>query len=173
MHLLSIYTFLVLIANDFSFLVTQKKEINTRAFFPDNNTDSVVVKTYSYKSKELSNIGDSIQTDQLRLLASSALTAAEQLQLKKELQSSGSFYNQSALLSHYNISIDYYKEAKVIQCIQVSSLTGTVKIRNQRNKKTFEEQENRSLKATKSFKAYLTGLLRTKHLWSKNQGFSE
>ena len=90
-------------------------------------TDSIIVKTYYYKDKELSEIG-SHDTDIFEELSSKKLTHKQEKILRQKLKQKKSFYHQRALLNHFDISIFFYKYEKKVFRINYSSLTNNLTI---------------------------------------------
>ena len=90
-------------------------------------TDSIIVKRYYYRDKELSEIG-SHDRDIFEELSSKKLTHKQEKILRQKLKQKKSFYHQRALLNHFDISIFFYKYEKKVFRINYSSLTNNLTI---------------------------------------------
>ena len=72
--------------------------------------DSIIVKRYYYRDKELSRIGSTEDDkDIFEELSSEKLTHRQEKILQQKLKQKKSYYNQRALLNHFDISILFYK----------------------------------------------------------------
>jgi len=69
-------------------------------------TDSIIVKRYYYRDKELSSIGSTEdKKDIFEELSSKELTHKQEKILRQKLKQKKSFHHQRALLNHFNISV--------------------------------------------------------------------
>lgn len=92
-------------------------------------TDSIIVKRYYYRDKELSRIGSTEDDkDIFEELSSEKLTHRQEKILQQKLKQKKSYYNQRALLNHFDISILFYKYEKEVFRINYSSLTNNLTI---------------------------------------------
>ena len=91
--------------------------------------DSIIVKRYYYRDKELSRIGSTEDDkDIFEELSSEKLTHRQEKILQQKLKQKKSYYNQRALLNHFDISILFYKYEKEVFRINYSSLTNNLTI---------------------------------------------
>lgn len=91
--------------------------------------DSIIVKRYYYRDKELSRIGSTEDNkDIFEELSSEKLTHRQEKILQQKLKQKKSYYNQRALLNHFDISILFYKYEKEVFRINYSSLTNNLTI---------------------------------------------
>ena len=91
--------------------------------------DSIIVKRYYYRDKELSRIGSTEDDkDIFEELSSEKLTHKQEKILQQKLKQKKSYYNQRALLNHFDISILFYKYEKEVFRINYSSLTNNLTI---------------------------------------------
>ena len=92
-------------------------------------TDSIIVKRYYYRDKELSSIGSTEdKKDIFEELSSKELTHKQEKILRQKLKQKKSFYDQRALLNHFNISVLIYKDGAKVFKINYSSLTNNLTI---------------------------------------------
>ena len=92
-------------------------------------TDSIIVKRYYYRDKELSRIGSTEdKKDIFEELSSKKLTHKQEKILRQKLKQKKSFYDQRALLNHFNISVLIYKDGAKVFKINYSSLTNNLTI---------------------------------------------
>ena len=92
-------------------------------------TDSIIVKRYYYRDKELSRIGSTEdKKDIFEELSSKKLTHKQEKILRQKLKQKKSFYHQRALLNHFNISVLIYKDGAKVFKINYSSLTNNLTI---------------------------------------------
>ena len=91
--------------------------------------DSIIVKRYYYRDKELSRIGSTEdKKDIFEELSSKKLTHKQEKILRQKLKQKKSFYDQRALLNHFNISVLIYKDGAKVFKINYSSLTNNLTI---------------------------------------------
>ena len=91
--------------------------------------DSIIVKRYYYRDKELSRIGSTEDDkDIFEELSSKKLTHKQEKILRQKLKQKKSFYHQRALLNHFNISVLIYKDGAKVFKINYSSLTNNLTI---------------------------------------------
>ena len=91
--------------------------------------DSIIVKRYYYRDKELSRIGSTEDDkDIFEELSSEKLTHKQEKILQQKLKQKKSYYNQRALLNHFDISVLFYKYEKEVFRINYSSLTNNLTI---------------------------------------------
>ena len=91
--------------------------------------DSIIVKRYYYRDKELSRIGSTEDDkDIFEELSSEKLTHRQEKILQQKLKQKKSYYNQRALLNHFDISVLFYKYEKEVFRINYSSLTNNLTI---------------------------------------------
>ena len=91
--------------------------------------DSIIVKRYYYRDKELSRIGSTEdKKDIFEELSSEKLTHRQEKILQQKLKQKKSYYNQRALLNHFDISVLFYKYEKEVFRINYSSLTNNLTI---------------------------------------------
>ena len=92
-------------------------------------TDSIIVKRYYYRDKELSRIGSTEdKKDIFEELSSKKLTHKQEKILRQKLKQKKSFHHQRALLNHFNISVLIYKDGAKVFKINYSSLTNNLTI---------------------------------------------
>ena len=92
-------------------------------------TDSIIVKRYYYRDKELSRIGSTEdKKDIFEELSSKKLTHKQEKILRQKLKQKKSFYHQRALLNHFDISVLIYKDGAKVFKINYSSLTNNLTI---------------------------------------------
>jgi len=101
--------------------------------------DSIIVKRYYYRDKELSRIGSTEDDkDIFEELSSEKLTHRQEKILQQKLKQKKSYYNQRALLNHFDISILFYKYEKEVFRINYSSLTNNLTIYKRVDEEDYE-----------------------------------
>lgn len=131
------------------------QQFKSTSFITQEKLDSVVIFKVFYKSKEFitpstpiikPSVRDSItgaitlpyyddaqeKKDTVIILSRKKITKTENISLNQLLKKQSSFSKKGvALLSHYDIEINYYKQEKIIQNVKVSTMTKKISIKRE------------------------------------------
>ncbi|WP_339889402.1 hypothetical protein [uncultured Flavobacterium sp.] len=128
------------------------QQFNDTSFITQEKLDSIVVFKISYQSKEFvvplaSKIKHPVEDtitgiitlpyyedleevrDTVIILSRKKITEENNINLNKLLKKQSSYNKKSvALLSHYDLEVNYYKQGKIVQNIKVSTITKKIVI---------------------------------------------
>ena len=101
-------------------------QADTTTNYQTDGIDSIHFSIWEVKSKETSSIGDTIESEVQKELKRVNLTPEDQAILIKTLSDLRSYDQTRALLYHFSIMFEIYRNGNVSSEIKISTLTGNI-----------------------------------------------